>query len=170
MDRTLTNCLWALANRRRRDLPLYGIVQAWDAEAAGAYAAAPARHPFDGIAIGGLVPRARDLELVRAIVDAVRSAAPSLPLHVFGLGRPDVVEMLFGRGVQSVDSASYLRLAADGRVWGDADFRAVDPSPAMRLHLALLNLAAATGRALPLSARAAFTTRPVQVLRDLGDS
>lgn len=148
---TVANARWALENRRRRDLPLYGCVQGWDPESAGRCAREMSGAGFDGLAIGGLVPRARDPALVDAWVDAVRSELPDGPLHVFGLGEPAVVRRLFERGVQSVDSSSYVRLAASGRSWGTAG-QLGDPSPTERLHLALCNLAAATGAALPLSA------------------
>src|SRR5262249_16270310 len=52
---------------------------------------------------------------------------------------------------QSVDSSSYVKLAANGRLWGQPDVRLPDASPTERLHLALCNLAMATQRALPLS-------------------
>lgn len=155
---TVANARWALANRRRRDLPLYAVVQAWDVESARACAREYAGAGFAGVAIGGLVPRARDIDLVLAIVAAVREEIGGLPLHVFGLGRPDLVERLFAAGVDSVDSSAYVQLAAEGRLWGQPR-RLADPSPAERLHLALCNLATATGRALPLSAaRIAFET------------
>jgi tRNA-guanine family transglycosylase len=92
---TIANALWALENRRRRDLPLYAVVQAWDAVSARTCARAYANMGFEGIAIGGLVPRARDWESVTGIVEAVRSEIGALPLHVLGLGHPDLVRKLF---------------------------------------------------------------------------
>jgi hypothetical protein len=49
-------------------------------------------------------------------------------------------------------SLSYLELAAEGRLWRNPMFRIPDPTLTDRLHLALCNLATATGRTLPLSA------------------
>jgi tRNA-guanine family transglycosylase len=156
---TIANALWAIQNRQRKDLALYGCVQAWDDASARACARAYAGAGFDGVAIGGLVPRLKDLKTVLKIVDAVRTEVSELPLHVFGVGNPDTVERLFRAGVDSVDSSSYIRLAADGRLWSHPDYRAANPSPTDRLHLALCNLAAATGRTLPLSASGfVFTT------------
>jgi queuine/archaeosine tRNA-ribosyltransferase len=156
---TIRNAFWALENRRRRDLPLYGCVQAWDAESAREAARTLARAPFAGMAIGGLVPRARDRDLVRAIVEAVREEITDRPIHVFGLGKPETVDLLFELGVDSVDSSSYVKLAADGKLWNDPEVRFSEPSVTDRLHLALCNLAVACGKALPLSAaRLAFTT------------
>jgi len=148
---TIANALWALENRRRRDLVLYACVQGWDVESYRTCASALAPREFDGYAIGGLVPRMHDRKHLFAIVDAVRKAVADRPLHVFGIGQPDIVEQLFNRGVQSVDSSSYVKLAAEGQLWGQQDFRIPDASPTERLHLALCNLAMASHRALPLS-------------------
>lgn len=148
---TIVNAIWALHNRRRRDLLLYGCVQAWDAASAKRCARELAKYEFDGFAIGGLVPRVRKPELVLAIVRAVRAEIGDRPLHVFGLGQPDLLKDLFDSGTDSVDSSSYVKMAADGRLWGQPDARFSDPSPMDRLHIALCNLAYATGRTLPLS-------------------
>lgn len=51
-----------------------------------------------------------------------------------------------------MDSSAYVKLAADGRLWSNPAYRAVDPTPLDRLHIALLNLATATSRTLPLAA------------------
>lgn len=148
---TISNALWALQNRRRQDLPLYACIQAWDANSARTCAREYFGAGFDGVAIGGLVPRAQNLSLVLAIVEAVRSEIGNLPLHVFGLGSPEMVRELYQAGVDSVDSSSYVKAAADGRLWANPNFRIADPTPTDRLHLALCNLAMATGKTLPLS-------------------
>jgi len=159
MEWTIANAHWALANRRRRDLPLYACVQAWDPDSARECARAYAGVGFDGIAIGGMVPRARDLDLVLSIVKAVRAEIGDLPLHVLGLGKPEIVSALFEADVDSVDSSSYVKMAADGRLWSVLDVRLENPSPTDYLHLALCNLASATNCTLPLSvANVAFTT------------
>jgi tRNA-guanine family transglycosylase len=149
---TVANAHWALENRRRKDMLLFACVQGWDLESYRACATEYATSGFDGIAIGGLVPRLSDLEGMLRIVDAVRAAVPDRPLHVFGLGKPGIVEALFRRGVQSVDSSSYIKLAADGRLWGQSSVQLTDASPTERLHLALCNLAMASQHVLPLSA------------------
>jgi tRNA-guanine family transglycosylase len=153
LDLTIKNAHWALANRKRKDMLLFACVQAWDTDSARECARTYAKAGFDGIAIGGLVPRARDLELVLRIVDAVRAEIGDLPLHVFGLGKPETVDTLYKAGVDSVDSSSYVKLAADGRLWSDPAWRKEDPSSTDRLQLALCNLATATGRTLPLGIR-----------------
>ena len=104
---TVANARWALENRRRRDMPLYACVQGWDVESYRSSATQYAALGFDGVAIGGLIPRTSDIENLLEIVDAVRAAVPDKPLHVFGLGKPGIVEALFQRGVQSVDSRFY---------------------------------------------------------------
>jgi helicase len=151
VELTIANAKWALQNRRRKDMLLYACVQGWDVDSFRACANAYAGLPFDGLAIGGMVPRVSDFKSVLEIVDAVRSEVPDKPLHVFGLGKPGLVDALFKRGVQSVDSSSYVKLAADGRLWGQPTVKLGDASPTERLQLALCNLAMATQRALPLS-------------------
>ncbi len=153
LDLTVVNAHWALENRRRKDLPLYACVQAWDAESARECAAQLEPGAFDGFAIGGLVPRSRNRELVFAIVDAVREVIDDRPIHAFGLGHPQMVAELFERGVQSVDSSSYVRLAASGRTWSPHVGAVSDPAPHERMRLAIENLAAASSARLPLAVR-----------------
>jgi queuine/archaeosine tRNA-ribosyltransferase len=148
---TVANARWAITNRRRKDMLLYACVQGWDVASYRTCASAYADLGFDGIAIGGLVPRVSDLEGVLAIVDAVRDAVPNKPLHVFGLGKPGTVEILFNHGVSSVDSSSYVKLAADGRLWGQPLAQLYDATPTERLTIALCNLAMASQLAIPLS-------------------
>jgi tRNA-guanine family transglycosylase len=148
---TISNAIWALQNRRRREMNLYACIQSWDAQSAVFCAKELAKHPFDGFAIGGLVPRARDWELVSSIVEAVRQAIGDRPLHIFGLGKPTTTIKLFEMGVDSVDSSSYVKLAADGRLWENPGFKLLDPSTPELLQLAISNLATATKRLMPLS-------------------
>ena len=148
---TIANAQWALENRRRKDMLLFACVQGSDINSYRACAAEYSKLGFDGIAIGGLVPRVRNFEGLLAIVDAVRAMVPDKPIHVFGLGKPGIVEALFRRGVQSVDSSAYVKLAADGKLWGQPAVHVTDASPTERLQLALCNLAMACQRALPLS-------------------
>jgi len=163
---SIENAIWALHNRRRRDLPLIASIQGWDANSAREAARQLVQHEFDGFAIGGLVPRARDKDLVEEWVNAVRNELDGRPLHVFGLGKPETMAQLFELGVDSVDSSSYVKLAADGRWWGDPTLRLPNPSTTDRLHLALANLVAAAGATLPLSA-SALKFAPDSILRRL---
>ena len=73
---TIANALWALQNRRRHEMPLYACVQAWDPMSASACAERLALEPFDGLALGGMVPRARDMELVLAIGPSRSRSSP----------------------------------------------------------------------------------------------
>lgn len=155
---TIANALWAIRNKRRRDLPLYACVQGFDPDSYRECAHAYRGMGFDGLAIGGLVPRSGDDQLVEDIVLSVLDEADGLPVHVFGIGKPKTVKTLYELGVDSVDSSSYVKAAADGVIWPSGE-RLKDPSPTDRLHLALCNLAFATGTTLPLSAYSpAFTT------------
>jgi tRNA-guanine family transglycosylase len=160
---TIANAIWALNNRRRgAGLPLFACIQAWDEKSAGRCAAALAAHSFSGFAIGGLVPRARDIQLVEGMIEAVQGEIGDRPLHIFGLGKPDLVSRLFELGVDSVDSSSYVKLAADGRLWENPGFQLPDPTPTDRLHLALRNLAAATSSRVPLSAYSGFLSGSIE--------
>lgn len=161
---TIANAHWAIANRRRKDLKLFACVQAWDAASARDCARAYAGMPFDGIAIGGLVPRVRDKKLMLSIIETVRNEIGDLPLHIFGIGKPETIDHLFKAGVDSVDSSSYIKLAADGRMWSAPETVILDPSVCNRLHIALCNLAAATARTLPISAaRMVFETHELRL-------
>lgn len=149
---TIANATWAISNRRRRDMPLYACVQGWSVSSYRKCAIAYSALGFEGIAVGGLIPRAGDVHTLLKIVSAIRKATPTKPIHVFGLGNPSLVEALFQHGVQSVDSSSYVKLAANGRSWANPSIQLADASPIERLHLALCNLAMATNYSLPLSA------------------
>ena len=163
---TIANALWALNNRRRgAGLPLFACIQAWDEKSAGQCAAALAAHSFSGFAIGGLVPRARDIQLIEGMIEAVQGEIGARPLHVFGLGKPELVSRLFELGIDSVDSSSYVKLAADGRLWEDPEFQLPDPTPTDRLHFALRNLAAATRSRVPLSTYSGFLGDPAETWR-----
>jgi tRNA-guanine family transglycosylase len=148
---SVENAIWAIENRRRKDMCLYACIQAWDGYSASKCAAELAKKPFDGFAIGGLVPRARNMELIESIVSAVLAEIDGRPLHVFGLGKPETTQRLFAMGVDSVDSSSYVKLAADGRKWSDRLFRLNDPSKQELLQLAIRNLATASSEQLPLT-------------------
>lgn len=170
LNLTVNNALWAARNRRRKDLILYGSVQGWHRESYRECARAYRDAGFDGLAIGGLAPRARNREEMVGIIRAVREET-DLPLHAFGVGHPDLISLLFAEGVDTVDSSSSLRLAADGRLWTDPALTLKDATPTERLHLALVNLAAATGRALPLSTQSlAFTTHALDFAPRQADS
>ncbi len=150
---SVENAIWAIENRRRKDLRLYACIQAWDGPSAAKCAAELAKKPFDGFAIGGLVPRARNKELIKSIVSSVVAEIDGRPLHVFGLGKPETTQVLFSIGVDSVDSSSYVKLAADGKRWSHPNSQLSDPSTPELLHLAIANLATACSTTLALPVR-----------------
>lgn len=144
---TLANAEWALRNNRRPDLLLFASLQCWDAEsareAARSYAAMRVGgRGFAGIAIGGMVPRLRDKDYVRSIVEAVRAEWEG-PIHVFGVGSPSMVRNCLEWGADSTDSSSYVKYAADGRSVNPRlpVVPAAQLTPLGRMQLALRNLA-----------------------------
>lgn len=110
---SIRNARWALKNRRNKYLKLYASIQAWDQESALRCTKKLARHPFDGFALGGMVPRVSQPDTILSIVHAIRMVDQDRPLHVFGIGQPNLVRRLFEAGVNSVDSSSYVRLAVE---------------------------------------------------------
>ena len=149
---SIENAIWAFQNRRNSEMKLYGCIQAWDAESARQSAKEISQVGFDGVAIGGLVPRSRDNKLIDCIVSSVRNEMPNVPLHCFGLGKPETVGRLFEMGVDSIDSSSYVKLAADGRLWNQ-EGKVEDPTITERMTIALKNLSYATQTELPLGVR-----------------
>ncbi|MBU1533936.1 hypothetical protein KKF84_01380 [Myxococcota bacterium] len=155
---SLTNGLWALKNRRRRDFLLYGALPAVEDTTALCHCATVlAANGVDGIAIGNLVPKRRDQDFIIRTVNALREAVPTHPLHAFGVGQPDRIRILFDLGVSSVDSSSYVRAAMDGKTLtmtsaggGPCEPVKIDgPSPAEVLTLALNNLCLLRQKTLP---------------------
>ena len=114
---TIANAIWALENRRKKKMFLFAVIQGWDLESISHCAKQYSDKGFDGVALGGMVPRARNREFVLDCVKTVREVLPDLPLHVFGIGNPDFLPDLYKAGVESVDSSSYVKAAADGMNW-----------------------------------------------------
>ena len=114
---TIANSIWALENRRKKDMLLFAVIQGWDLESISYCAKQYQDKTFDGVALGGMVPRVRNREFVLECVKTVREILPNLPLHVFGMGNPDFLQELYVAGVSSTDSSSYVKAAAEGRSW-----------------------------------------------------
>jgi tRNA-guanine family transglycosylase len=114
-ETTICNALWALRQRTRTDLLLFASVQAWDAASARRIMERLAPHPFDGFALGGMVPRLSNPDLILEIVNAIREVESERPLHVFGMGSPTIMRRLFDAGADSSDSSTYVRQAVSGR-------------------------------------------------------
>jgi helicase len=142
-DLTISNAYWALENRRSRTLKLFACIQGLDFDGYVDCAKELAKGSFDGFAVGGMVPRVSDRKELLRIVEAIRSIVGDRPLHVLGLGKPELTQQLFAIGVQSVDSSSYVKLAADGKLWNQPEVSVPDASPLERLQFALINLASA---------------------------
>jgi len=110
---TIKNALYAQEHNIAGNLVLFASLQCWDEASARRCARIFAEAGFDGIAIGGMVPRARDKEYVKSIVRVVREAAPNCVIHVFGCGNMDLIPELIAAGADSFDSSSYARRAVD---------------------------------------------------------
>ena len=112
---TIKNALYAQKHNITGHLVLYASLQCWDEASARRCACIYADAGFDGIAIGGMVPRAKDVEYMKTVVRAVREEAPDCAIHVFGIGNPAVIPELITCGADSFDSSSYVRNAVDTR-------------------------------------------------------
>jgi tRNA-guanine family transglycosylase len=145
---TLANARYALQQRGKRfpHLRLFGVIQAQSPQSAAACARAltamrdDGGRGFDGLAIGGLVPHARDLDYASGIVTAVRAEAPGLPIHVFGIGQPESIRRLVAAGATSSDSSAYARDAVRGRSWRWPEASIDDAALGESLMLALEHL------------------------------
>lgn len=113
---TLQNAVYMLKHRSQQDLCLFGSLQAWDYASGKEGAVKLAAIGVDGIAVGGMVPRMGTPEMY-SILTGVLEGAGGLPVHVFGVGQPEVMQKLFAMGVWSVDSSSYIRQAVSERYW-----------------------------------------------------
>lgn len=123
-DLTLKNARYAITHLARPQSSstaffLYASLQCWDPESARHAACEYVRMGFKGIAIGGMVPRARDPEYVASIVRTVRKAAPQCVIHVFGIGSTKLIPLLLDCGADSFDSSGYVRAAVGTREKSD---------------------------------------------------
>ena len=111
-DLTIKNALWALRHRKTPELRLFASVQAWDAPSAKRIMKKLVKHPFDGFALGGMVPRTRHPDQIVHIVRTLRAIEPIRPIHVFGIGSPKLIRQLREAGADSTDSSSFLQNSA----------------------------------------------------------
>ncbi|NCA72197.1 MAG: tRNA-guanine transglycosylase [Sphingobacteriia bacterium] len=147
MTATLANAAWASEQPRPEGFRLYASVQGDTVADYRRCARTMDRMMVDGLAIGGLVPRVkRDPQQVIAILEGVR-AVTDKPLHAFGIGKPQMVDVLRQRGGTSFDSSSPMRAAASGIHWGGETL--ADASPLERLRAAIENIASLTGAKVP---------------------
>jgi tRNA-guanine family transglycosylase len=145
---TIANALWALENRKNKNMRLFGCIQAWDAESSRHNALAYKDKGFDGLAVGGLVPRIRNKELVQSIVKSIKDTVPNLPIHIFGIGKPETVKWLLELGADSFDSSSYVQSAVSGDCWGYSKVK-VQTNQFEKKLIALNNLSKFTNCSTP---------------------
>lgn len=112
---TIKNALYSLKHLKSKDLILYASLQCWDEASARFCAKEYVNAGFEGIAIGGMVPRAKDVEYMKNIVHTVREEAPNCAIHVFGCGNLETMPILIDQGADSFDSSSFVRNAVDRR-------------------------------------------------------
>ncbi|MDO4264224.1 MAG: DEAD/DEAH box helicase [Deinococcus sp.] len=125
------NALWRLSRPRNR--LIYAAVQ--PGQPLGTILAAQP----DGLALGGLVPLAGNPQRLEQEIRAVRAQMPEqMPLHVFGLGKPDLIKLALNAGATSTDSSSPQRTAVSGKGWNRSPV--TSPSEPERLELATQNL------------------------------
>lgn len=115
-DLTIRNAIWALQARSSSTLRLFASIQAWDEASAVQIMRRLAPYPFDGFALGGMVPRMKRPAEIAEIIRAIRSVDHERPLHVFGIGSPALIRQFIAAGADSFDSSSYVRAAVDGKV------------------------------------------------------
>ena len=95
---------------QRLDWTPIGAVQGWDAESYADAARAYVKMGYRYIALGGLV-RTSTKKLL-PILQAVKDVVPDdVDLHLFGVARPGALSACCRFGINSVDSASFLRQA-----------------------------------------------------------
>ncbi len=114
-DLTIKNAVWTVRHRTNRNMRLFASLQAWDGDSARQIMRELVEHDFDGWALGGMVPRAREPRVIFEIVEAIRRIDSTRPLHVFGMGQPMIMRALFERGVDSTDSSSFLQQTVNKR-------------------------------------------------------
>lgn len=112
---TIANAKWALANRKQKKMKIFASLQAWDQESMHRILDALLHLPFDGFALGGMVPRIRKPKAIFELVTAFREMEPRRPLHLFGIGAPRLVKALSEYGISSVDSSNFVQQAASKR-------------------------------------------------------
>ena len=112
---SVENAIWALHQKKRNSLKLFASIHAWDRQSMYDILQKLLPLPFDGFALGGMVPRIRTPKIIFELVTAFRELETKRPLHLFGIGLPRLVKALFDYGVSSVDSSNYVRQAASKR-------------------------------------------------------
>jgi len=122
MERTHRWAERSLAARGRPDQAVFGIVQGGvDPELRRRSAAAIARLPFDGIAIGGLSVGESKAEMAASLaVVAEALGNDPRPRYLMGVGSPIDFFAAVEHGVDLFDCVLPTRVARTGQVWTDA--------------------------------------------------
>ena len=122
MERTHRWAERSLAARGRPDQAVFGIVQGGvDLELRRRSAAAIARLPFDGIAIGGLSVGESKAEMAATLaVVAETLGNDPRPRYLMGVGSPIDFFAAVEHGVDLFDCVLPTRVARTGQVWTDA--------------------------------------------------
>jgi tRNA-guanine family transglycosylase len=144
IDFTIRNARWERAHRAGGSMKLFASLQCTDAGSARESAREYARLGFDGVAIGEMVPRLKDIKSVLEIVATVRAeVGDEMPIHMFGVGKPELLYLVFGAGADLCDSSNYVKPAADGRSWlrNDATLGQLAATERMILTLKKLSVA-----------------------------
>lgn len=116
---TIRNALFVKKQIQNESFMLYASLQCWDIASARRCAQIYATAGFEGIAIGGMVPHAKEPDYIKDVVRAVREEAPTCAIHVFGCGNAALIPELIRLGADSFDASSYVRSAVDTRIEGD---------------------------------------------------
>jgi hypothetical protein len=109
---TISNAEEFLKEHRKAGLPWepIGAVQGWDPKSYAEAARQYAKMGYSYIALGGMV-RTKTSQILE-VIHLVREIIPSdVRIHLLGVARVDALQNLYKAGVQSMDSASYLRQA-----------------------------------------------------------
>lgn len=109
---TIHNAEEFLKQHRAAKLPWtpIGAVQGWDPQSYAKAAAQYVKMGYNYIGLGGLV-RTKSEDILKTL-RLVRESVPSnVRIHLFGVARLNLVPDLLSAGLQSMDSASYLRQA-----------------------------------------------------------
>lgn len=114
---TILNALWAIKNRQKKNMRLYASLQTLCPETAKEAVRIYRDARFDGVGVGALVPKARDLRAVQRVLETVLEESGPMHVHAFGLGTPELIRLMQDLGVHSSDSSSYVQWAAYGWNW-----------------------------------------------------
>ncbi|SIO63277.1 tRNA-guanine family transglycosylase [Singulisphaera sp. GP187] len=109
---TIHNAEEFLKEHRKRRLPWepIGAVQGWDAKSYTEAARKVVKMGYNYIALGGLV-RTSTSDILTILEDVHHVVPDGVQVHLFGLARLNAISNFARLGVNSVDSASYLRQA-----------------------------------------------------------